>query len=262
MEKISRTIIGPESGSVYLVKSPQPSVILKRGTESFQSHSLSDRGESAVCNAACILFGFRSISASEVAGKRVLEIGSADRNGSLRPIIESYHPREYVGIDVEPGPGVDRVAEAGQIADVFGEDSFDLVVSTETLEHIRDWRGAVSNIKRVCRRGGVVLLTTRSIGFPYHAYPYDFWRYDPGDVRAIFSDMEIVTLEKDSEITPGVFAKIRKPLDFRENDLSNHELYSIVSGRRVRQLDGARTRKFVFLKGIAWKVDQLTAKLL
>ena len=262
MDKISRTIIGPESEVGLHVTSAQARVILKPGTESFQSHALSDRGENAVCNAACILFGFRSISASEVAGKRVLEIGSADRNGSLRPIIESYHPREYVGIDVEPGPGVDRVVEAGQLAHVFGEESFDLVLSTETLEHIRDWRGAVSNVKRVCKRGGVVLLTTRSIGFPYHAYPYDFWRYDPGDVRAIFSDMEIVTLEKDSEITPGVFAKIRKPLDFRENDLSNHELYSIVSGRRVRQLDGARTRKFVFLKGIAWKVDQLTSKLL
>src|SRR5438093_13083794 len=185
MEKISRTIIGPESGSVHLSKSPQARMILKPGTESFQSHPLSDRGGNALCNAACILFGFRSISASEVAGKRVLEIGSADRNGSLRPIIESYQPREYVGIDVKPGPGVDRVAEAGQIADTFGEDSFDLVVSTETLEHIRDWRGAVSNIKRVCRRGGVVLLTTRLIGFAYHAYPYGFLRYDPVAVPAI-----------------------------------------------------------------------------
>src|SRR5438094_10543126 len=232
------------------------------GPKAFNRTPSLTAGKSAVCNAACILFGFRSISASEVAGKRVLEIGSADRNGSLRPIIESYHPREYVGIDVEPGPGVDRVVEAGQLAHVFGEESFDLVLATETLEHIRDWRGVVSNVKRVCKRGGVVLLTTRSIGFPYHAYPYDFWRYDPGDVRPIFSDMVIVSLEKDSEITPGVFAKIRKPLDFRENDLSNHELYSMVSGRRVRQLDGTRTRKFVFLKGIGCKVDRLTSKLL
>src|SRR5438552_8731054 len=262
MEKISRTIIGPESGSVFHVTSAQASVILKPRTESFQSHSLSDRGESAVCNAACILFGFRSISDSEVAGRRVMEIGSADRNGSLRPIIESYHPREYVGIDVEPGPGVDRVAEAGQIARVFGEESFDLVVSTETLEHIRDWRGAASNTKRAGKRGGVVVLTTRSIGFPYHAYPHDFWRYEPEDVRAIFSDMDIVRMERDSELTPGVFAKIRKPVDFLENGLSNHELYSIAEGKRVRQLDGARARKFVLLKGIAWKVDRLTSKLL
>ena len=69
-------------------------------------------------------------------------------------------------------------------------------------------------------------------------------------------------MERDSEITPGVFVKIRKPADFRENDLSDHELYSIAEGKRVRQLDGTRTRKFVFLKGIGWKVDRLTSKLL
>src|SRR5438046_10162384 len=115
------------------------------GPKAFNRTPSLTAGKSAVCNAACILFGFRSISASEVAGKRVLEIGSADRNGSLRPIIESYRPREYVGIDVEPGPGVDRVAEAGQIADTFGEDSFDLVVLTEKLEQLRALReGGVS----------------------------------------------------------------------------------------------------------------------
>src|SRR2546429_1282657 len=48
MEKISRTIIGPESGSVFHVTSAQASVILKPGTESYQSHSLSDRGEHGV----------------------------------------------------------------------------------------------------------------------------------------------------------------------------------------------------------------------
>src|SRR5438094_8010303 len=108
------------------------------GPKAFNRTPSLTAGKSAVCNAACILFGFRSISASEVAGKRVLEIGSADRNGSLRPIIESYHPREYVGIDVETGPGVDWVDEAGQIADVFDSVSFDLVMSTETLKKIRN----------------------------------------------------------------------------------------------------------------------------
>src|SRR5205809_7895747 len=94
MGKISRTIIGPESGSVYLSKSPQPLVIIKRENESFQSHSLSDRGESAVCNAACILFGFRSISAAEVAGKWFLDIAWAERKRSLGPLLGSYQPRE------------------------------------------------------------------------------------------------------------------------------------------------------------------------
>src|SRR5438067_11503342 len=147
MEKISRTIIGPESEVGLHVTSAQAWVILKPGTESFQSHALSDRGENAVCNAACILFGFRSITASEVAGKRVLEIGSADRNGSLRPIIESYRPSEYVGIDVEPGPAAGLVVEAGQIAQVVREDRLDLVESTERLEQTRPGPGRLPHVR-------------------------------------------------------------------------------------------------------------------
>jgi hypothetical protein len=44
---------------------------------------------------------------------------------------------------------------------------------------------------RVLRPGSVLLITTRSIGFRVHGYLYDFWRYEPGDMRAIFADMHL-----------------------------------------------------------------------
>src|SRR2546428_3860852 len=214
-------------------------------TETFQSSLRSARRESRVCTPGCILFGIRSLTGAEVRDKRVLEVGSRDINGSLRPIIESLAPSEYVGVDAEAGPGVDLVGKVEGIADRFGEDSFDLVISTEMLEHVRDWRIAVSNMKRVCRGNGVIILTTRSIGFQYHGYPYDFWRYEPGDVQAIFSDMEILSLERDRAKEPGVFAKIRKPTEFFECDLSSQALYSIIARERVRDIDDRVLRKFL-----------------
>ncbi|MEZ0346221.1 MAG: methyltransferase domain-containing protein [Infirmifilum sp.] len=64
-------------------------------------------------------------------------------------------PREYVGVGIEPGLFVDVLAPAEGLVERFGEDSFDVVISTELLEHVREWRLAVSNMKRVLKPGAL-----------------------------------------------------------------------------------------------------------
>jgi len=157
-------------------------------------------------------------------------------NGSVRPLIERFcKPREYVGVDVEPGKYVDVVLPAERLVDYFGPESFDVVVSTEVVEHVFDWRLVINNMKMVLKCGGFIYLTTRSRGFPYHAYPHDYWRYEPSDIARIFRDFEIIRLETDWE-APGVFLKARKPMNWRPVDLSGIALYSVILGRRVREL--------------------------
>ncbi len=187
-----------------------------------------------MCNQSCILFGAKNLTRGEIAGKRVLEIGAIDVNGNLRPTVEALGPREYVGVDIEKGKGVDVVCRAEDILKEFGGESFDAVISTEMLEHIREWRTVVTNIKNICRPGGVILLTTRSRGFKYHGFPYDFWRYELDDMKNIFSDFEIQALEGDPEM-PGVMLKAKKPSRFAEKDLSSYELYSVVTNRKMRE---------------------------
>jgi SAM-dependent methyltransferase len=197
-------------------------------------------------NTHCLIFGAVNLKEDEIKGKRVLEIGACDVNGSLRPIIESRSPKEYIGIDIGPGNGIDVVLDVKDIVKRFGENSFDVIVSTELLEHVRDWRTAIHNIKRACKPGGVILITTRSIGFPYHGYPYDFWRYEIDDMRTIFGDCEVVNIQRDPEI--GVHAKIIKPEGFTEKDLKDHALYSIVTRRRVRDLKEEAFRTLYFYR--------------
>jgi SAM-dependent methyltransferase len=122
-----------------------------------------------------------------------------------------------------------------RLVDYFGPESFDVVVSTEVVEHVLDWRLVINNMKMMLKRGGIIYLTTRSKGFPYHAYPHDHWRYEPSDMVRIFRDFEIIRLEADWE-GPGVFLKARKPLDWRPVDLSGIALYSVILGRRTREL--------------------------
>lgn len=187
-----------------------------------------------MCNVNCILFGASNLHDEEIRGKAVLEIGSLNVNGSLRSFVESRKPDKYVGVDIVGGPGVDMICNAENLLDKFQEESFDVIISTELLEHVRNWKMVISNIKKVCKPGGIILITTRSIGWSFHGYPYDFWRYELEDMENIFSDCEIQVLEKDPD--KGVFVKVRKPANFREKDLSSYELYSIAVNKRIKQI--------------------------
>jgi len=185
-----------------------------------------------VCNKDCIDFAGRNIFRREVEGRRVLEVGSLDVNGSFRSLMEQFLPRAYAGVDICSGPGVDELIPAERLVERFGAESFDIVVSTELLEHVADWRKAVGNLKAVLRPGGILLITTRSRGTEYHGWPYDFWRYELEDMCQIFSDFDIEVLEADPT-APGVFMKAHKRRPFIENDLSQIQLFSMLVGRRV-----------------------------
>ncbi len=191
-----------------------------------------------MCNPACIEFGRRVLPREEVAGKHVLEVGALDVNGSLRPHVAALGPASYLGVDLTPGPGVDEVCAAENLLERFGPESFDIVLCTEVLEHVRDWRRVVRNLKRVVRPGGILVVTTRSRGFPYHEFPTDFWRYEEEDMRRIFADFTIEALERDPYM-PGVFLKARRPTEpFVEAALEELRLWSIVAGRRCRRITG------------------------
>ena len=77
----------------------------------------------------------------EFEGKRILEVGSKYINGSIRPFIERLmRLKEYIEVDTEPGKFVEVILPAERLVEYFKEESFDVVISTELLEHVRDWR--------------------------------------------------------------------------------------------------------------------------
>jgi SAM-dependent methyltransferase len=199
-------------------------------------------------NIACFMFGFKNITREEIEGKRVLEVGSRNVNGSLRVLIEEYKPREYVGVDIIEGPGVDVLCDASGLISKFGAETFDAVICTEMIEHVRDWKQVIHNLKMVCKKKGIIVITTRSPGFLYHGWPYDFWRYDLEDLKIIFRDFTLERLESDPQ--QGVLLKCVKPQDFCEIDPGDHALYSIVVHRKVFQISEQDLRSGPFKRKI------------
>ena len=73
-----------------------------------------------MCNANCIRWASRNLTREEVRGKRVIDVGSYDENGSVRYVFEFLDPAEYVGIDIVEGPGVDMICSAEHLVERFG----------------------------------------------------------------------------------------------------------------------------------------------
>lgn len=179
-----------------------------------------------MCSNAVLNFGRASLSEADIKGKRILEVGAYNVNGSMRDYCLSFAPKKYIGVDLKEGAGVDQVLNAENLARELGKNSFDVVISTEMLEHVVDWKAVITNMKQVLKPGGIILITTRSQGFPFHEYPVDAWRFSVEDMESIFSDFDIETVIPDP-YEPGVFIKARKPKSWTEKDLGPVKLYSI-----------------------------------
>ena len=161
---------------------------------------------------SAMAFACPALTEADVCGKAVLEAGSMNVNGSVRDYVESLGPVSYIGTDMRPGPGVDVVCDAADLAGRFA--AADVVISTEMLEHAKDWQAAVRGMISVLAEGGVLVLTTRSEGFPLHGYPEDHWRYSVAAMGVILAaaGLDVERLEPDPDPqSPGVFARARKP---------------------------------------------------
>jgi SAM-dependent methyltransferase len=119
---------------------------------------------------------------------RVLEVGSLDVNGSVRPLFSNV--RSYTGLDQQAGRGVDVVANAHQLPAIKGlKPPYDVVISTEMLEHDPAFWRSLLGMSHALRPGGYLLLTARGNGFPKHDYPHDMYRFTTESFRFLLDNV-------------------------------------------------------------------------
>lgn len=117
----------------------------------------------------------------------VLEIGSYQVAGQedLIDVRRFFPGRDYVGVDVRPGPGVECVANVEALPQP--DASAGTVLALNTFEHVPHfWRG-FEEVYRVLRPDGVLLLSV-PFYFHIHSYPSDYWRFTPQALELLLRD--------------------------------------------------------------------------
>ena len=95
-------------------------------------------------------------------GVNVLDCGCLDINGNNRYLFESSN---YIGIDIVDGPNVDFVTK---VHEFHVDHPFDVVISTEMLEHDIHFDMSLKNMYQLTRSGGLMMFTAAGTGREEH----------------------------------------------------------------------------------------------
>jgi SAM-dependent methyltransferase len=68
--------------------------------------------------------------------------------------------------------------------------SYDIVVSGQVIEHVRQVWTWVQELARVCKAGGFV-VTVNPVSWPYHEAPIDCWRIFPEGMRTLYENARL-----------------------------------------------------------------------
>jgi len=125
---------------------------------------------------------FTGMTVLDVGGRN---IGTPDR--SYKHLYDYLFPKYYVA-DINEGPNVTHIMKHPYELP-FEDDSVDLIVSGQTLEHVRNPFRSVAEMKRVLKPGGYMILIAPSQG-KYHDNP-DCWRFMDDAFKSIAAEDEV-----------------------------------------------------------------------
>ncbi len=142
---------------------------------------------------------------------RILDVGSMSINNASTYKRYVKNPLwEYVGLDIAEGDNVDVVA-TDLYKYPFEDNSFDVVVSGSTIEHIEDIYAWIKELTRITNNLVWVLAPNT---YKEHKHPLDCWRVFPDGMRFLLGNVaglevlssEISTLDKKDTI--GIAKKV------------------------------------------------------
>ncbi|CAN2048456.1 hypothetical protein GMMP1_580026 [Candidatus Magnetomoraceae bacterium gMMP-1] len=110
----------------------------------------------------------------------MLDVGGKKENkrGQFRPPLHTVEKWEYLNIDKATTP--DYLCSADRIP--VQNETFDFVLMTEVIEHLEKPADILSEINRVLKKSGAVIMTMPFL-FPIHSDPSDYQRWTPEKIK-------------------------------------------------------------------------------
>lgn len=99
--------------------------------------------------------------------------------------------KTYIGVDIQHWPGLDCLAKGEELP--FKGETFDLILSTQALEHVENPQKVIKEIHRICKTNGILFISLPFL-WEIHNYPHDYWRFSEQGIRLLlrmFRDVEI-----------------------------------------------------------------------
>lgn len=120
----------------------------------------------------------RAVAESFVLPEPIVEIGSYQVAGQEEYInLRNYFPgKQYLGLDMRAGPGVDLVADVENLPQKDG--TVGTVIAMSTFEHVPHFWKGFEEVYRVLKPNGAFLVCC-PFYFHIHNYPSDYWWMTP-----------------------------------------------------------------------------------
>jgi len=143
-------------------------------------------------------------------------------------ILENSKVKEYIGLDIETAIEYDKEVKPDYVWNgkimPFEDDSYNMIFSTEVLEHCPDPLISLREMYRVLKNDGYLFLTVPFL-WPLHEFPHDYYRYTPFSLQKILTEAGFKDIQ--IEATGGWNASLAQMLGLwvRRSGLSDKKKY-------------------------------------
>jgi ubiquinone/menaquinone biosynthesis C-methylase UbiE len=176
---------------------------------------------------------FVTIYSPDIQGN-VLEIGRSVYSDQFKSQAQSYQC-----LDIEAYDDVDIVADIQDMKHVQ-DNSFDSILCTQVLEHVKNPFLAVAELHRVLKPGGKLFLTVPFLN-NIHMEPHDYWRFTEFSIAHLLSEFAKVEIFKYGNTANYILATLgisatELDEDILLQDVDDDQFYIIV-GAIARKCD-------------------------